>query len=656
MATFDPDAYLAQKKPFNPDAYLVVTGADREESPSMRAGREYMGTEGGRDVAAIASAMQGPTFGFLDELAGAGAAAFGAPFSDKSMGERYKSARDYVRGMTEQFGKEYPITGAITRGMTAAPTAMIPLGAATQAATMMTPAARIAQALKGGAITGAAGGLGESTAKDVSGMAGDTALGATMGGVLGAGGQATGGVLGAAGGQIAQRMMPPVAADAARMRLAEALFRDVRPGSILEKPGYQSTPATKAVARLETLGPEARIADVGGQNVTALIDLLAALPGKAKEMVRTAATQRIKSRGERMAGAAEDATGITKGFKEAEDAFIAEQAAKAAPLYEQLQGMSVRVDDSLHKLIQRAPAAWKAAQDLARLEGKPPLDLSKIKPGDDLSFEALDTLKKTLWTIGEQKKVNFKATAESRAIDNLRNELTRKLDDFSPKDQQGNSIYKAARDAFAGPAEAQAALQRGREVLRENGVYLPSVIKDMSTGELDAFKAGAVQAVRDMAGSVAGQNKLLNAWKEAKTSDPLRLAFGNNFRRFATEMRVERRLKEFESSGLGSQTFGRQAAAEELGALGDVGRGAMDVGRGNLVGAVQNFGNALSARQMPEPTRNKLAEMLLKQGPAAKMELQDLDRFIQQINAQRARRAGMTGAATGQATTQGAQQ
>ena len=639
-----------------PEGFVLVTGAEREESPSMRAGREYLQQPGASSVAGAVNALQGPTFGFLDELAGAGAAAFGAPFSDQSMGERYKSARDYVRGMTEQFGKEYPITGAITRGMTAAPTALIPIGAATQAATMMTPAARIAQALKGGAVTGAAGGLGESTAQDVSGMARDVAQGAALGGGLGAAGQATGGVLGAVGGQIAQRMMPPVAADAARMRLAEALFRDVRPGSVFEQPGSLSTPAMRGMARLETLGPEARIADVGGQSMTSLADVLATLPGKSKEMIKQAIGERQAGRPGRIVGAAEEATGLGKGFKETEEAFIAEQAAKAAPLYEQLQGMSVRVDDSLYKLIQRAPDSWKAAQDLARREGKTPLDLSKIKPGDDLSFEALDTLKKALWTIGEKEKVNFKATAESRATDSLRNELTRKLDELSPKDQQGNSIYKLARDAFAGPAEAQAALQRGREIFREDVVDLPSIIKGMTPGELEAFRIGTIQAIRDKAGTEGGQTTLLKMWKESKTSDPLRMAFGDDFRRFSAEIAKEGKLKQLETVGRGSQTASRLAAAEELGAAGDVGRGALDIGRGNLMGAMQNFGNALSARQMPEATRNKLAELLMKQGPAAKMELQDLDKFIQQINAQRARRAGMTGAATGQATTQGAQQ
>ena len=639
-----------------PEGYVMVTGADREESPATKAGREVINAPGGSSIAGAVNALQGPTFGFLDELAGAGKAVLGAPFSDQSMGERYRSGRDYVRGMTEQFSKDYPITGAITRGMTAAPTALIPIGAGSQAATMMSPVARMLQASKGGAVTGAVGGLGESKAESIGGMLGDTAQGGVFGGVLGAGGQATGGVLGAAGGQIAQRMMPPVAADAARMRLAEALFRDVPRGSVFEQAGSLSTPATRGAARLETLGPEARIADVGGQSTTRLADLLATLPGKTKDMMERAIRERQAGRPGRIVGAAEEATGLGQGFKATEDAFIAEQAAKAAPLYEQLRGMSVRVDDSLHGLIQRAPDAWKAAQDLARREGKTPLDLSKIKPGDDLSFEALDTLKKALWTIGEKEKVNFKATAESRATDSLRNELTRKLDVLSPKDQQGNSIYKAARDAFAGPAEAQAALQRGREIFREDVVDLPSILKGMSPSEVEAFKVGTIQAIRDKAGTEGGQTSLLKMWKESKTSDPLRMAFGDDFRRFSAEIAKEGKLKQLETVGRGSQTASRLAAAEELGAAGDVGRGAMDIGRGNVMGAMQNFGNALSARQMPEATRNKLAEMLMKQGPAAKLELQDLDRFIQQINAQRARRAGMTGAATGQATTQGAQQ
>ena len=180
--------------------------------------------------------------------------------------------------------------------------------------------------------------------------------------------------------------------------------------------------------------------------------------------------------------------------------------------------MSVRVDDNLHKLLQRAPDAWKAAEDLAIREGKVPIDLSKIKAGDDLSFEALDTLKKALFTIAEKEKVNFQPTAESRATNELRKQLTRKLDDLSPKDKDGKSIYKMARDAFGGPAELETAVIAGRTAMKNDQIGVSELMKDMSASELEAFRIGALQALRDKVGTKAGQTQMLDFWRETKTS------------------------------------------------------------------------------------------------------------------------------------------
>jgi len=305
--------------------------------------------------------------------------------------------------------------------------------------------------------------------------------------------------------------------------------------------------------------------------------------------------------------------------------------------------MSVRVDDNLHSLIQRAPDAWKAAKDLAIREGKTPLDLSKIKPGDDLSFEALDTLKKALWTIGEKEKVNFKPTAESRATDNLRNELTRKLDDLSPKDKQGNSIYKMARDAFAGPAEMESAVIAGRTAMKTDEIGVSELTKGMSASELEAFKVGALQSLRDKVGTEAGQTSLLKMWKEPATSGKLKEIFGKDYREFAASVAKEARLKEIEQTGRGTKTAQRLLSAGELDA-GDAmqtGQAVASAGQGNaapLINTVMNLSKKIST---PEQTRNEMAKLLMQQGPAAMRTLQDLPLAVKQFNEAQARNAAL---------------
>ena len=342
--------------------------------------------------------------------------------------------------------------------------------------------------------------------------------------------------------------------------------------------------------------------------------------------------------------AADEALGTGgAGYKTTLDALVKQKKTDADPLYKQVENLSVRVDDNLFNLIQRAPDAWKAAQDLARREGKVPLDLSKIKAGDDLSFDALDTLKKALWTIGEKEKVNFKATAESRATDNLRNQLTQKLDDLSPKDKDGKSIYKMARDAFAGPAELESAVIAGRTAMKTDEIGVSELTKGMSAGELDAFRIGALQSLRDKVGTEAGQTSLLKMWKEPATSGKLKEIFGKDFRQFASSVAKEARLKEIEQTGRGTKTAQRLLSAAELDAQDamQAGQAVASASQGNvgpLTGTVLNLGKKIST---PEQTRNEMAKLLLQKGPFAMRTLRDLPETVRKFNEAQAKQAAL---------------
>jgi hypothetical protein len=268
------------------------------------------------------------------------------------------------------------------------------------------------------------------------------------------------GVGGAVGSNIAQRVMPQSTQNAASMKLAEALMRGVPEGTVFTQPGAMSTPAGRAAARIERFGPEATIADVSGQAPKKLLDLLATLPGKTSDATERLIRERQAGRAGRIMTAADESLGTQgKGYVATLDVLETAQKTAAKPLYDALEGVSVRVDKDLYNLLQRAPEAHKAAEKLARTEGKIPIDLSALKIGDDVPFNAIDTMKKTLWQLAENEKPNFKASAQSRAYDNLRTTLTQKMDDLSPKDQIGNSIYTLARDAFAGPAELKTAIE-----------------------------------------------------------------------------------------------------------------------------------------------------------------------------------------------------
>ena len=641
MATFEVDVGNATYQVDAPDEKTAwkmasdVHKAAPQESPAMKAGRKMDfsigGVPVGSSIQGAINALQGPTMGFLDELAGAAAAPFG----------KYKEARDIVRGATQQFRQEYPIPAALTSAMTSAPMMLIggaPVAAAKGViAPAATTASRLLTAGKVGAIQGGIAGAGESTAEDMGGVAADALKHAAQGGALGVAGQGVLGAVGAVGGNVLQRASQTSAADYARTKLAEALSRSS--GGIPVRSGGAASPSR--AADIQFLGPEATIADVSGQAGKRLLDVLATLPGKTKDLTEQLIRGRQTGRTERIMTAADEALGTQgKGFVSSLNALEATQA----PFRAQLEGLSVRADDDLMKILNREPAAFKAAADLARREGEIPIDLSKLKVGDDIPFDALDTVKKALWTIAEKEKVNFAATAESRAVNGIRVALTKKMDQLSPKDSAGNSIYKQARDAFAGPAELRSAIETGRGAMKTDAIGVGELTKGMSASELEAFRVGALQSLRDKVGTEAGQTSLLKMWKETGTSDKLKQIFGNDYNKFASGIAKEAKLKELETVGRGSQTAERLFGEGDLSVLPAVGQAVAGAVQGNPLPAMGAIPKIWNQVKTPETTRNALAELLLQRGPEAQKTLRDLPEFMRKFNEAQARNAALTNA------------
>jgi len=279
------------------------------------------------------------------------------------------------------------------------------------------------------------------------------------------------------------------------------------------------------------------------------------------------------------------------------------------------------------------------------------LDLANIRPGDRIPFTVLDNLKRALYDIEENAKGEFgKPTNLSRNYTNLRREFIEKLDALSPTDQQGQSIYRQARQAFQSQAQLETAMTRGRQAMREDVEELGEIVKDLDPAELEAFRLGAAQAIRDLAGGQAGQTRLLNLYKEPALQARLRTIFGNDFRAFQRTILQQEQLKKVERLGQGSQTFQRLAGAEDQSRFMDV----MDAARATQQGGlplVEMAGRKFSQLRMPEPTRNRLAQMLLLSDEPAQKELADVRAYMERRRRQQAlagQLAGRAGALTAQ--------
>tara|TARA_R110000868_G_scaffold47099_1_gene154943 strand:+ start:1327 stop:3396 length:2070 start_codon:yes stop_codon:yes gene_type:complete len=617
----------------------------------------------------LISVLQGPTLGFADEILGGVGGAYDTLTKGGDYLPNYRANRDYLRGAAEYEQKQNPVTTGITQAMASAPLSVLRLfGGAPQVANAMSvPSVNMLgqgmTAAGTGALFGTVGGAGASTADTLGGVGLDALKGGALSAAIGGGSVPIIRGVGAVGGNIAQRFNPARATTAAQLEIAQALARDAEARQIA------GNPVIAARTTLPTLGDPAVIADVGGASTRSLLDTMATLPGRTKE----AASQFIRQRenvgaAPRMIAAAEESMGV-QGQRLAPtlEALTVKQSADAAPIYKQLENVSFRADDELVKILAREPGAHKAAEISARRRGEPYIDLSLIKAGDDIPWWALDKVKKTLWSMADSAKeaVTKKPTDPSRDIESIRVALTDKLDRLSPKDAAGNSIYKKARNAFGEPAELKDALTIGEKALSQTESRISDQIKNFSQAELDAFRIGAFESLRQKLGlSLGGRTEIINAYRNPVMSEKLQTIFGSEsaYRQFATKMANEERFRLLNATDKGSQSISRAAAIDDLGmgAFRDVAGVASGVASGSPVGIGQSLLNLFNRTKMPETTRNELGRILLTGGQEGQNNLRAMMQAGERIARQRqesARRAGVfattpAGAATGAAAYQ----
>ena len=585
---------------------------------------------------------QGATFNNFDELVGAVA---------KLHGESYEAARDRVREVSKDFAKQNPGTALTLETLGSLPQLMLPGGQAKAGATVL----QRTKALMTPALGyGAVGAAGASEAKTPEQLAADVALGSAESGLLTGGLGIVGKGASVLGSNIKQRINPEgtigrmtnvgqTQVNAARERLAQLLRRDVE----AKMPGVGASPYSVAGARLTALGERAPLAATG-KNVASELDLLASMPGSAETLAEREARRIATGRGPTLQAAASGALQEGKGLPGYVTDMIDQRRTASEPLYNQINDVVVPVDKELENLLKRSTSAHGLAETTAKVSGKP-IDLSSLtaeetqviktrdalmneiqtvitKPGSKVPFQALDQVKQSLYDAATAAKKGGH-TNLGREYDNLRKQLIDKLDRLSPKDAQGTSIYKTARETFAGPSQLMDAAETGANALTMKASDLREMVKNMTPGELDAFKIGAAQAFKEKLGSQSGQTQLMAFTKNPNIEERIDLVFGKDANKFKKSLLQEAEIKKLEKSGQGAQTFKRFAGAEDQAvateALKDVTQAAS-----SPTGFLQATSNLYNKLAMPEHTRNQLAKMLTLRGPEAQQELNALEQYM----------------------------
>ena len=495
---------------------------------------------------------------------------------------------------------------------------------------------RTAQAGASGAGYGFISGLGASTEENAFDILQDAAKSAIVGGTLGAATQPAMSVLGAGGRQVMARVSPTSAGTYAQQKVAESLIRDV-------PEALAPSALTMAQRRLTRLGPEARIADVGGKSTRNLLDVQATLPGTTTEAVERAIRERQATRAGRLMTAADESLG-TQGaqYLSKLDDFSTQRFNESRPYYAAIDKATAKVDDALADVLNRSQAVQGSAELLFKTKTGQTIDLAQLQPGQTVPMNVLDSLKQSLYDASQTLKRSG-SNAQASAYDDVRQQLIGVLEKQSPK-VGGQSAYTMFMKTWAGPSQMIDAAEIGRNVMRGDILDVQQATKGLSPSEIDAFRIGALQSLREKTGTEAGQTALLKMWKEPATQERLKAAFGNDYRTFAASVAKEARLKGLESAGRGSQTAARLAGTADLD-IAPLGATAAAVSTGNPVGIIAAATNLANQTRTPEAVRNEIGRILLSRDPR---QLEQLSEVIRRLNAQRATAAGIAGRTSGQ--------
>lgn len=446
----------------------------------------------------------------------------------------------------------------------------------------------------GAGITGAVMGALQPVASDESGL-----TNIVVGGLAGAGTSAVVKGLG-------KLIMPSVNQSEATKKILAALRRDgISPDDLSRK--------------LSELGPNATIADVGGENLKALARSTASIPGLGKEIAASTLAARQAGQSARVSEQISKSLGAGELFYQNVDDLVSARAAKAGPLYE-------RVVTASNRIPSRQFAPIKNDEFISYIIQKVKADpLYKMGGMADDSLPVIDQTKKYIdRMVASAKRGQNPNNYEVSKLVEKSNKLKEIADNAFP-------AYKRARDAFAGPTQLIDALEEGRSFLRGDAEITKSAMSKLSESERQFFRIGVARELRDRVlntpDTADAVKKLMNT---PLMREKLSVAFPTmkQFREFEKVLEKEAKFFATKSSVLsGSRTA--PLSAEMTDTVGDAidwGKIGTDAVRGNFGSAVLGAVRKLRGPQTLAPEVSEdLGRSLFGQGDAARQALYRLN-------------------------------
>jgi hypothetical protein len=424
-------------------------------------------------------------------------------------------------------------------------------------------------------------------------------------------------VIGAQAGRIipesVRGMVGGSSVDIARRRVAQAMLRD-------------GATTDQVAARMSKLGDDAILAESAGYNTRDLLDTMATLPGRTKNYTEQFIRTRQSQLGKRIAGEAETQLSPSGArLADSVESLMTKRDIEATPFYDQLKTVSVTLDDDLKQILDASKklGAFSRAEKIA-IGLRQPFTLKDVNKVSDAAMPDLDKVKRGLDDlINSKTSLNERGDFNEfgRSVIQLKKDLVKRLDDMTTDSETGKSLYASARNAYAGPSALISAAELGRTVINKPATTIRTLVKDMSDSELESFRVGAYEGLRDLAGTQSGQTRLMNMWREPATQERLKEIFPSerSFREFASTVAAESRKKEIQSVGRGAQTAGREARMEDVGleTLKDTTNLAAAAKTMDVNSLINMLSSNMKRTSVPEPVRDEIGRILMSRATSA---------------------------------------
>lgn len=547
---------------------------------------------------------QGLTLGFGDEIE-AGINAVGAAIRGDNIEEAYNSNINTIRSQRQQFQAESPATAIaaeLAGGIGAGAVGGVKLAAQIPQ--------RFGQAARAAATAAPAGAIAGAGASDPSTDAGfleslsDRLEGALKGGLIG-------GIFGAGVPAAVQSGKNIVESGAAKIRgeFVGAKSKSLRKiAEAMERDGLSLTDVMRKKA---LSGPQATLADVGGDNTQQLLDAIANQPGHGVNRVKKALIGRLQGQRTRIK---DSIRGFVhpeaENLLEARGAIESAMKQKAQPIYHSALSSKIDITPDIKNILDRPkikPLIKKAITS-AQSDTDLPTDLVSGLDADNPNMVVLDYVKKSI-----DDRIRKTVGNERRIFTSAKNKLVSFIDDQVPD-------YGKARKVWADDAKRIEALELGQDIFKEakkGALNVEKTFNSMSVSEQEMFKLGAANEMfrlMDNVGDTLEGRPSASLLKKIYDTPAQKQAINAILENPRMVRQFERMLKsEKNFIEISNRTLSNSSTSKRLANQADLSMDVSDaaeIAQGR-VGGIFNILNKIAKGAGPnEKTRNELSKLL----------------------------------------------